>query len=486
MSNTPASRQQNTVRYIVFLVVTVIVVAIAIANRSMLIQKMNEFRGDAHKSSVTSNQPSQSKKRYFELVSEKPETFRVIEKEAANLKIEVYTVESDPPSNKLRLQGTLTFDPNRFVRVHSRFPGEVRRVGPASGTKRPLQYGDKVAVGDLLATIWSKDIGEKKSELVDALSRVHFDKVVLDRLHSATDIVSKRTITDAERIYQGDMVAVAKAERTLRSWNFAETEIEAVRQEARDIIELINKMKSPDHVSENDHSMVQAIIADDGHWAELDVFAAQSGVIVEKNFNVGDIVDTSNVLLKIADINRLQVLANVFEEDVHALHELPKDKRNWRLEVKSDSYDKKPIEGMFDQIGIIVDSNMHTLPVMGYIDNSQQRLAIGQFVTATIDTPGDPNQVVVPVSAVVEEGSKSTVFVETNHEPREYTRRKIAVTQRGRTHLRVSSKLEPHQIDQGIQPLQPGERILINSVVELDAELNDLISSAPKRSTGSQ
>lgn len=463
----------------------VVVVGIAIANRSTLTQAMSDFRGGPPKSSVKTSQTSQSlsKKRFFELVPDKPETFRVVEKDAANLKIEVYTIEAEPPPNKLRLQGALSFDPNRFVRVHSRFPGEVRRVGPAAGTNRPLQYGDKVAVGDLLATIWSKDIGEKKSELVDALSRVHFDKIVLDRLNSATDIVSKRTITDAERNYQGDMVAVAKAERTLRSWNFTEAEIEAVRQEARDIIELIKKMKSPDHIHDNDHSMVQAIIADDGHWAELDVFAAQAGVIAEKNFNVGDIVDTSNVLLKIADIDRLQVLANVFEEDVHALRELPKEKRKWTLEVKSDSSDNKPIEGLFDQIGIIVDSNMHTLPVMGYIDNSQRRLAIGQFVTATIETPGDPNQIVVPVSAVVEEGSSSTVFVETDRERREYTRRKIAVVRRGRSQMHISTKLQQYQIDQGIQPLEPGERILINSVVELNAELNDLISSAPKKTS---
>ena len=122
---------------------------------------------------------------------------------------------------------------------------------------------------------------------------------------------------------------------------------------------------------------------------------------------------------------------------------------------------------------------------MGYIDNSQRRLAIGQFVTATIETPGDPNQVVVPVSAVVEEGSKSTVFVETNAERREYTRRKIAIVRRGRTLMHVSTRLEPYQIEQGIQTLQAGERILINSVVELDAELNDLISSAPHRTAGS-
>ena len=41
--------------------------------------------------------------------------------------------------------------------------------------ERPLRHGDKVTVKQLLAVIWSKDLGEKKSELVDALSQLRLD-----------------------------------------------------------------------------------------------------------------------------------------------------------------------------------------------------------------------------------------------------------------------------------------------------------------------
>ena len=476
MNEVPAAHRKTPSRIIIILVILAVAAGVGFLNRDTLLNAWGAIR---HRDAKSDGESTKEKLMQCALVLEKPATTRLVGKDTVASKINSYTIGEKPPAKKLRLQGTLTFDPNRFVRVHSRFPGEVRRVGPAAGTNRPLQFGDRVSIGDLLATIWSKDIGEKKSEFVDAMSKAYFDKVVLDRLMGSKEIVARRAITEAERNYQGDLVALARAERTLRSWNFTESEIEAVRKEAQDIIEFVKKLEVSEETPEKHRQMVQSIIADDGHWAELDIFAAQAGEIAEKNFNVGDIIDTSNVLLRIADIDRLQVQVNAFEEDVPALRALPKDNRKWSLELRSESGETE-IQGHFDQIGIIVDPNMHTLPVMGYVDNTERRLAIGQFVTATIEIPGDPTQVVVPVKAVVEEGSTSIVFVETDAEKREYTRRKIAVTSRGRTFIYVARNPPQYQVERGAQPLRPGEKVLINSVVELDAEMNDMISSAPK------
>src|SRR5262249_42242820 len=69
------------------------------------------------------------------------------------------------------LDGWLAVDSNHLVRVHSRFPGEVMEIAkvangdaePGPTQFRPVRLGDRVAKGDLLAVVWSKDLGEKKS-----------------------------------------------------------------------------------------------------------------------------------------------------------------------------------------------------------------------------------------------------------------------------------------------------------------------------------
>ena len=105
---------------------------------------------------------------------------------------------------------------------------------PRANAGRPLRSGDSVRKGQLLAVVWSKDLGEKKSELVDAVSKLKLDREVLERLRglSREGGTSERSVREAERAVDADLIAVARAERTLRSWRLGEDEIAAVRAEA--------------------------------------------------------------------------------------------------------------------------------------------------------------------------------------------------------------------------------------------------------------
>ena len=93
----------------------------------------------------------------------------------------------------LELVGSLSLDQNHLVRVRSRFPGEVVNVGPflapagegPAGEARQLRVGDRVVKDQLLAVVWSKDIGEKKSDLVDAVSQLDRDELQLKRLQES-------------------------------------------------------------------------------------------------------------------------------------------------------------------------------------------------------------------------------------------------------------------------------------------------------------
>ena len=64
------------------------------------------------------------------------------------------------------------------------------------------------------------------------------------------------------------------AERTLRSWRLTDDELASVHREARDIQQQAGK---------HDKTLAKS-------WAETEVRSPIDGMIVEKNFNVGDIV----------------------------------------------------------------------------------------------------------------------------------------------------------------------------------------------------
>ncbi|WP_432490593.1 efflux RND transporter periplasmic adaptor subunit, partial [Flavonifractor plautii] len=67
----------------------------------------------------------------------------------------------------------------------------------------------------------------------------------------------------------------------------------------------------------------------DESWAEIDIRSPLDGVILEKNLTVGDIIrtDQDHDLFKVADLSRLVVAANVYEEDIPTLTALPDDQR---------------------------------------------------------------------------------------------------------------------------------------------------------------
>ncbi len=404
----------------------------------------------------------------LDVSSQRPKEVRVSALGLETLRIRTTEVLPAPPPEPIRLTGSLLMDSNRLVRIHVRFAGSeivslgnVETDGPRNAkpeaTPRVLQYGDKVKKGQILAVLWSKEIGEKKSELVDAISKMEIDQKLLARFEEVQKgAVPERTIFEAQRAYEADLIAVARAELTLRSWRLTEDEIEDIHQEAKRVQK--RELLDP---------------RGDRTWAETEVRAPIDGLIIEKNYNVGDIVDPAQDLFKIADLNQIEVLANAYEEDLPRLRALRPDQRIWRVDIKADPNDV-PIEGRFDIVGNIIDPSQHAGAVMGSLDNKEGRLSIGEFITATIDLPADPTLVAVPTLSLVDDGNSKMVFVETDAAQHAFTCRKVAVTRQGREHSYVRAEPSPDERSRGAQPLERGERVVESGALELAAELKHL------------
>ncbi|HWG44109.1 MAG TPA: hypothetical protein VN688_15130, partial [Gemmataceae bacterium] len=172
------------------------------------------------------------------------------------LKVKTTTVKPAPLPEPLRLRGSLMLDANRLARVKCFFSGQVVSIGkrsPQSAVRSPqqkpatvfaadcglrtadcgLRYGDLVKKDQVLAVVWSQTVGEKKSELVDAISHLETDQRVFDRYRKVDrGIIAEKDYDNARRNVEQDIIAVEKAERTLLSWRLSAPEIQAVRREA--------------------------------------------------------------------------------------------------------------------------------------------------------------------------------------------------------------------------------------------------------------
>jgi cobalt-zinc-cadmium efflux system membrane fusion protein len=409
-----------------------------------------------------------------ELVEGEPDAVRLPPGVVTTLGIATAPVRVPERSRILELSGSLALDTSLLAHVHTRFDGEVVELGTvvdpgsAGGTpvRRPLRFGDQVEKGQLLAVLWSNDLGERKSEYVDALSRLRIEKETLARLEALfrDESIPERTVREARRQVESAQIAVARVERTLRSWRVAEEEIQAIRREAEAM-------------------SLFALGADaelEKLWARVELRAPLSGTILEVNLAVGDIVTTETDLFKIADMTMLRAWAFVYEEDLPALLALPRPIR-WSIGLKADPT-APPIIGTVEKIGDIIDPNQHTALVVGQVENPSGRMRAGQFITAWIDLPPDPNELEIPIAALVEDGEESVVLVQPDAEEPIYVLRRVLVTRRlGKTAcVRGGSFRSLGEGPSAVRspPLQLGDRVVVSGAVELRAALAGLQDAA--------
>lgn len=370
----------------------------------------------------------------------------------------------------LQLAGSLSFEPNFLFRIQSRFPGEVIAIGEISYTdargqtrQRPLDYGDRVTKGQIMAVVLSKDLGEKKSDLVDSLTQLALDEKRLAERTEAYHLgaLPEDTLNQTRQDVAKDRIAVAKAERTLRTWKVADEEIDAVKDEAR----LVSAGKKPRDAKK------------ELEWAKVEVRAPWDGTIVEKNLHLGNIVDATFDLFKIADLRKLGVVVHAYEEDLSTLRKLPHG-YPWQIRTGADLNHRVLQNEGLQKIGLVVDPSQHTDPVMGRVDNSSGDLRVGQFVTAAVNLPAPPHVVSVPSSAIVEDGAESIVFVQPDPSKWRYVPRRVSVAMRLRDAIYVRSELTHQEIKKGLQAIKAGEFIVTEGGLELQAALEDLKAKA--------
>jgi membrane fusion protein, heavy metal efflux system len=376
------------------------------------------------------------------------------------------TIISEPTQSRLlELRGELAIDTGRLAHVHSRFPGEIVQLGqvdepavPSAGTpttKRSLRVTDRVTKGQRLAVLFSKDLGEKKSELVDAQANLNLDEIRLERLKALVEkgAIAEGSVREAERAVEKGLIAVAKAERTLRSYSLDEEEIAHIKAEA----ERIHKRKREDRDQDRD-------------WARVDIVAPIDGTIMEQNAIKGDIVDTALDLFQVADLSVLNVWLHAYEEDLPYLQRLPQP-IHAELHLPANP-DLGPIKATIDRIGGIIDPNEHMALLVGSVENPKGTLKASQFAPATIDLGVEPNVVEIPATALVDDGNDSYVFIQADPEVFRFTCRKVEVERRYRDFVYVSSHLSEAQRKQGLQELHVGEIVVSRGAVELKEDLS--------------
>jgi Cu(I)/Ag(I) efflux system membrane fusion protein/cobalt-zinc-cadmium efflux system membrane fusion protein len=319
------------------------------------------------------------------------------------------TVEYKQLSDDIRATGTVNIDERLLSYVQVRFPGYIRKVF-ANAT---YQY---VRRGEPLFTVYSPDLVATQQEyLLAQQNQKTLQSSTVDGVAAGADTLS------------------AAAEQRLAQWDVPASEIARLKETGKPV-------------------------------TDLTIYSPVSGYITERNALPNLYVEPSTRLYTVADLSRVWVNAQIFQDDIGRLK--PGD----AVAITVDSYPGRTFTGQIEEILPQVDMATRTVRVRLAIANPGLKLKPGMFVNVDVKS-NLGRQLIVPASAVFQSGTRQLVFL--NHGNGSLEPKEIAVGPRVGDEFVVLKGLGAHQ------SIVTSANFLIDSESQLQAAAGSFVPPPP-------
>lgn len=258
--------------------------------------------------------------------------------------IEILTVAPANIQTKLRLLGQIKLNADKAVQVLPRMSGIVESI--------TANVGDKVKKGQTLAVISSLDVAENRGDLSAAQQRLNLAKTTLSREESLW-----REKISAEQDY-----LAAKNDLQL-------AQIELAQQQQK----------------------LASMGVSGGSGSRYTLKAPIDGVITRKNVATGQVLELTQMMFEVADLNTIWAEMNIPIKDLGLV------KTGQKVTVRASSFEQNT-EGTITYIAPLVDLQSRTAIARVAMPNVKQNWLVG--LPVNIDLVAD--EVAVPLAVSLE------------------------------------------------------------------------------------
>jgi Cu(I)/Ag(I) efflux system membrane fusion protein len=200
-------------------------------------------------------------------------------------------------------------------------------------------------------------------------------------------------------------------------------------------------------------SVLSQIRASPSPLMSIDWPAPVTGVIMEKKAISGQMIRAGEELYRLADLTSIWVIADVAEQDIGQVRIGNPAKITFR------AFPDQPFDGRVTFVLHELDARTRTGKVRIEVKNPEHRIKHEMYADVEIDTTaGEPKRLTVPVSAVIDSGSRQVAIVERGEglfEPRPV---KLGLRSDGFIEIR--------------EGLKAGEKVVVTANFLIDAESN--------------
>jgi cobalt-zinc-cadmium efflux system membrane fusion protein len=272
------------------------------------------------------------------------------------------TVEQRPVVDELHVTGAVTPDVNRAVPVLSLAGGRAVDIR--------AKLGDEVAKGQVLLVINSPDVTQAFADC---------------QKFQADEAFAEQQLARAQDLYDKGAMARQDLEAAKNTAQKAQVDVHTAQQH---IAVLGGDLSNPSPL--------------------VSIRAPISGSIVEQNVTSGTGVrslDNSPNLFTVADLSKVWVLCDVYENDLHRV------RVGDSAEVRLNAFPDRAFNGRVGNISTVLDPAMRTAKVRLELANPGGLMRTGMFATAIFRSRTEQMQPTVPTTAIMRLHDKDWVFI---------------------------------------------------------------------------
>ncbi len=177
-----------------------------------------------------------------------------------------------------------------------------------------------------------------------------------------------------------------------------------------------------------------------------------AGIITEKKALQGMRFMAGEALYQVADLSTVWVIADVFEQDIGLV------KTGAKAKVLINAYPDKVFQGFVTYVYPTLKAETRTVPVRVELPNPGLLLKPAMFAQVELPVAGKNKVVTVPVSAVIDSGTRQIVLI--RHSEGRFEPREVKLGARGDNDVEV------------IAGVKNGEQVVVAANFLIDAESN--------------
>ena len=292
--------------------------------------------------------------------------------------------------------------------------------------------GQQVKGGDLLAILYSSELGMAQSAYLKALAKLY---------------VAERSYERAQMLLKENVIGLAESQRRQGEM----LSLRAEKREAQDRLRLLGMTDEQINKLDRDQKI----------HSYVPISAPFDSRVIARNLTKGEVVEVTEKLFTVADLSEVWVLANIPEKDIPFIRpEIPgRDATavEQQVDVLLTAYPGEVFKGKVTYVGDVLDVETRTMSLRLELPNPERKFKPHMYATIRVHSLPVRNALIVPEHAVQRERDRRFVFIQ--RDPTTFEARDVLVGESNGEVVRI------------LDGLREGEPLVVKGAFILKSEL---------------